>query len=400
MRNILTDYFYYSRGERNGLIILIIISSLFLLIAHLSTRFSKPPKAIEFEEYDKTFLAFQNSSNTATAPKGFYEAEASAESLNKATLFTFDPNKASYEDFVLLGLPVKTASTIIHYREKGGRFYKREDLQKIYGLKFEDYKRLEGFIEIEDKSKSFGNHFEKGFSKPFDEQNKIPKELKVFAFDPNKATEIELLTLGLEKKVVKNLLKFREKNGHFYKKEDLKKIYGFAEIDYIRLENFIQISDNHSFTQIVKDDMMKIGIDRKNTEIKEQNIDVNKASFEEWLQLRGIGRTFATRIIEQREKLGGFASLEQVKETYGIPDSTYRAIVPYLKISTAIFRKISINKTDIPNLNHPYLTRRQAEILVRYKVNHGDFKNLSDVRKTGVFTDALLEKLNPYLDFN
>jgi competence protein ComEA len=394
MSKILTDYFYYSRSERNGLIVLVGLSLCFLIIPNLVSRFSKPPKAINFGEYEKKFLAFQNSMD-ASNTEG-----VSANLLKEPTLFAFNPNEASFEDFMLLGLPAKTATTIMHYREKGGRFFRKEDMQKIYGLKFEDYQRIEAFIEIGDTPNRFGFHSSKGLFKPFDEQNEAQIDIKSFPFDPNKASEMELLTLGIDKKVVKNLLKFREKNGQFFKKEDLKKIYGFSEIDYLRLENFIQIPDNHHFTQAANNDLTQGKFGRKESDVKEQSIDVNKATSEELLQLRGIGSTFAARIIEQREKLGGFASLEQIKDTYGISDSTYRAIVPYLKISTAIFRKVSINKTDIQNFTHPYLTRKQVEVLIRYRMNHGDFKNLSDLKKTGVFTDATLEKLSPYLIFN
>lgn len=393
MRKFLIDYFYYSRSERNGLIVLIVLSSVFLLVPHVAQRFSKPSKAIEVGESEKMFLAFQNTLNTPDKD-GVY-----ANQIKESTLFAFNPNEASFDDFLLLGLSAKTATTLMHYREKGGRFYRKEDMQKIYGLKIEDYKRLERFIEIGNLPNHFDYHSEKGFQKPNFEQNIAQRDIKLFPFDPNKASEIELLTLGIDGKVVKNMLKFREKNGQFLKKDDIKKIYGFSEIDYLRLEKYIQISENHRFIQDPNGNVQQAEPERNVSDVKEQSIDVNKATFEELLQLRGIGRTFANRILEQREKLGGFASLDQIKETYGIPDSTYRTVLPYLKISTAIFRKVSINNTDIQNLHHPYLTHKQAEVLIRYRMNHGDFKNSADLKKTGVFTDAALEKLNPYLSF-
>lgn len=393
MRRFLIDYFYYSRSERNGLIVLIILSSGFLLVPNLKRQFSKPSKAIEFGEYEKMFLAFQNSRDAANTEGVFADKKES-------TLFAFNPNEASFDDFLLLGLSEKTATTLLHYREKGGRFYRKEDMQKIYGLKIEDYQRLERFIEIGEMPNRYGYTAEKGFQNPNFDKRIAQKDIKLFSFDPNIVSENELLTLGIEEKVVKNLLKFREKNGHFFKHEDLKKIYGFSEIDYLRLEKFIQINDNHRFTQVNTNNVEQSELGLKGSQVTLQSIDVNKATSEELLQLRGIGSTFAKRIIEQREKLGGFASIEQIKEAYGIPDSTYHAIVPYLKISTAVFRKISINKTEILHLNHPYLTRKQAEVIIRYRMNHGDFKTSADLKKTGILTDETLEKLNPYLIFN
>jgi competence protein ComEA len=393
MRKFLTDYFYYSRSERNGLVVLIALSAFFLLVPQLIKQFKKPVQDIDFREYEKAFLAFQISEN-ASNTEG-----VSASQQENSTLFTFNPNEASFDDFVQLGLSEKIATTILNYRKKGGQFYKKEDLKKIYGLKLEDYDRLERFIEIGNMPNRYTFSSGKRFEKNDFKENEAQVEVKLSLFDPNTASEIELLTLGLEENIVKNMLKFREKNGRFYKKEDLKKIYGFSEIDFLRVKDFVQINENHSFTY-TQDNQKQLEFKPKGTDIALHSIDINKVNSDELLELRGIGRTFADRIINQREKLGGFAALEQIKEAYGITDSTYSAIEPYLKISSAIFRKISINSTHILNLNHPYLTRKQAQVIVRYRMNHGDFKNIEDLKKTGLLSNETIEKLKPYLVFD
>jgi competence ComEA-like helix-hairpin-helix protein len=315
--------------------------------------------------------------------------------------FILNPNAASYEELMQLGLSPRVASTIVHYRNKGGIFRKKEDLKKIYGLTSEDYSHIAGYVYIPDSEQKF---FESQYAKPnFDKKmhDALPevKEIKLFPFDPNTASELELLTLGVEKNIVKNLIKYREKGGHFYKKDDLKKIYNFSEIDFLRLCNYIQINDNQKSTHNYFSSS-KQGATEK-AEKKEQSllIDVNTASQSEWLQLHGIGVTFANRICEYREKLGGFASLEQLKETNGLPDSVYYHIVPFLRISP-ITRKLHINKASIEELAHPYVSRKQAEVLARYRMNHGAFVNFEDLKKTGVFTDKNIEKLKSYILFD
>jgi DNA uptake protein ComE-like DNA-binding protein len=207
------------------------------------------------------------------------------------------------------------------------------------------------------------------------------------------------LTLGLEKNIVKNILKYREKGGHFNKKEDFKKIYNLSEIDFLRLENYIQFSENQKNTHEYFSSNKQPTTQPKQKSEQSLIIDVNNSSEGEWLQLRGIGTTFARRIVEQREKLGGFASLEQLKETYGLPDSTYYQIVPFLKLSP-VTRKLHINKANIEQITHPYITRKQVEVMIRYRMNHGLFKNFEDLKRTGVLPEKLLEKLKPYIDFN
>ena len=394
MRKILANYFYYSRGERNGVIILTALSLGILVIPKVFSIYKEPAIPIDYRAFENEILAFQNS----LPPENTEGVKASK--ISESELFTFNPNTATTEDFIQLGLSSRVATIISHYREKGGRFYRKEDFKKIYGITSEDYNRLEGFIALDDDAKSSVKY---NYDRPIREfgtgQYETPLEIKLAPFDPNNASELALLSLGLDKNTVKNVLKYREKGGKFYKKEDLKRIYGFSDLDYLRIENYIQIADNHTVTNYnsitnVQNDL------KKNETIKIPSIiDVNKATSEEWLQLRGIGATFAARIIEQREKLGGFASLDQLKEIHGLPDSTFRNITPYLKFSTTIFRKISVNKATYETITHPYLTRKQVDVIVRFRLNHGNYKNIEDLKKTGVFTNEALEKLKPYLIF-
>jgi competence protein ComEA len=392
MRNYLANYFFYSRRERNGILILFFLILIMLVL----------PKIVplQTETYDinvfaKAVTDFEKSIvNEPVFPDITLPVENSR-------LFILNPNSATYNDFVQLGLPPRVATTIVHYRERGGYFRKKEDLKKIYGLKSEDYMRIEAYIDIPETNQKFfeNKNAQRDFKRELYGDMPEVKETKLFPFDPNSVGELELLTLGVEKNVVKNIIKYREKGGHFYKKEDLKKIYGFSEIDFLRLINYIQINENQNDTHKYFSSNKQANTEGGSKTEQSLIIDVNKASQSEWLQLRGIGVTFAKRIYEQREKLGGFASLEQLKETYGLPDSVYYHIIPFLKISP-ITRKLHINKADIEALTHPYVSRKQAEVLMRYRINHGDFKNIDDLKKTGVFDDKNIEKLKPYINFN
>jgi competence protein ComEA len=402
MRNLLTNYFYYSRGERNGVIVLATLSLLIVFMPSLFSYWhSKTSNVTDFSAFEKDIIAFNSAKPWADKNT---DDVVSGKDIN-VELFNFDPNTTSAEDFMRLGLSPKVATIITHYREKGGRFFRKEDLKKIYGLKPDDYERLEDYITLNNAPKSsltsynYPPQYQDKFAS-LNDKNEPPIDIKVFPFDPNSATEMELRTLGIDKNVVKNIIKFREKNGKFYKKEDLKRIYNFSEIDYLRLEKYVNIIDNQQLTNynnsaIITNELKKSKMDNVNLKI-----DVNKAPIEEWLELRGIGRTFANRIVEEREKLGGFASFEQIKLIHGLPDSTYRNILPHLLTSSPIYRKISINKITIDNFKHPYLTRKQVEILMRYRVNHGDLKKIEDLKKTGVFDDSSIEKLKPYIIFD
>ena len=390
MRKIWTNYFYYSRSDRNGVIALSALSLILFVVPKFLSIYSMPAKTVDYNAFKTEIIAVQNS----LSPDNPEEATISS-SNEPLEIFPFNPNTATTQDFIQLGLSPKVATIINNYRVKGGHFYKKEDLKKIYGLAPADYARLEPFINIEARdfsSLKYGDNIPPQYA--------TDKEIKLMSFDPNIATENDFLSLGIDQKVVKNVLKYREKGGKFFKKDDLKKIYGFSELDFLRLENYIQISGNQDNTNANIDKGKLTYTSKKEAQSNIGTIDLNKASTSELLQLQGIGVTFATRIIDQREKLGGFASIEQLKEVWGLPDSTYRTIISHLKISTSVYRKIYINKATFETISHPYLTRKQVDVIVRYRLNHGDFKSIDELKMTGVLSTNILDKLKPYIDFN
>ena len=66
----------------------------------------------------------------------------------KYTLFPFNPNTITLDSLQLLGFSKKQALTIIHYREKGGRFRRKEDFSKMYTVSREKYLELVPYIII------------------------------------------------------------------------------------------------------------------------------------------------------------------------------------------------------------------------------------------------------------
>jgi competence protein ComEA len=389
MKKKLASYFYYTRTERNGVCILIAFSLAILMFPKMYSVVHKSSESMDFTEFDKAIASFDQFKASDT------EGSLSESRKQTISLFGFNPNTASLDELTQLGLSSRTATTLIHYRERGGQFRRREDFRKVYGITAADYDRLKDYIDIEEGTPSWKEGNKTGFQKEFPYKDKPQVEVNLKQFDPNTATESELLGLGLEEKTVKNLLKYRANKGIFYKKEDIKKLYAFSDIDYLRLEPYIQIAENQNITKPFSP------FESKNIESKTfKVVDVNQATNEDLLQLRGVGPIFAARIINHRDKIGGFATIEQLKEVYGLPDSTLQNIIPYLKLTTPVYRKLHINKATADAITHPYLTRKQAEALIRYRLNHGEFKTIIDLKQTGVLSEPILEKLRPYISYD
>ena len=391
MRKQFYEYIYLTRQERNGLFVVISMCSLFSF-APLIYSFFGEKRVTDFSDFLTEIEAFHQA-DISTQPLAFAKNNFSNSTLQKQfDLFYFDPNSASKEDFINLGISLKTAQTIINFRSKGAKFFKKEDFKKVYGLKGSDFERLKSFIQIEKKEKEF---------QPF-AKNEIPQSYDALivnhvAFDPNTADEKTLLQNGIPQHVASTIIKYRSSGANFQVKEDLKKIYTLKDNIYQKIEPFIEI--------VPQEKIVKVKVfDPKSDFPKEENvmanisIDINDSAAEDWQKLRGIGPSFAKRIITFRNRLGGFHSIEQVGETYGLPDSTFQKIKTQLKPSD-ILQKINLNKATESELkSHPYISWNQAKLIISYRKMHGNYKNVNELLQIGALKKEWLDKLKYYLE--
>jgi competence ComEA-like helix-hairpin-helix protein len=217
---------------------------------------------------------------------------------------------------------------------------------------------------------------------------------QLFYFDPNTITLEEWIRLGVREKTAKTIVRYRMRGGQFNDPQDIKKIWGLSPekanklIPYVRIHNIVrnkneQVGENHVLIQ------------RKQKVIL---LDINKASQQDWESLKGVGPSLSARIIKFRNKLGGFISVQQVGETYGLPDSTFKKILPFLEKSEYDIIKLNINLRSIEELTkHPYIDYRTAKALVTYREQHGLFNTVHDVRKIESVSDTVFNKIEKYL---
>lgn len=220
-------------------------------------------------------------------------------------------------------------------------------------------------------------------------KSEVNNKVTLKNFDPNKPDEKEWLTLGISKKqtgVIKNYLSH---GGKFRIKKDFKKMYCIPAAQYISLEPFILLPDT-----IIRERPVK-----KNFQKEIEIVDIAKADSIDLLKIKGIGPSFAARIVKYREKLGGFYSMEQLKEVWGITDSVYTGIIPFLIISDTIpFRLINLN-TDTFGIfaSHPYIKGKIAGLICNYRKQHKSFSSIDDLNHIPLITEENFRKLAHYV---
>lgn len=369
MRNQFFHYLHFTRKERNGTIALLLLCTLIFALPEIRRRF-QPPQGTDFSDFRKEIQTFRDSLSRGKTEQ-------------PAELFYFNPNTATEADFVRLGISEKTAASICRYRDKGGQFRRPEDFRKIWGLSPDDYERLAPFIKMQENESFSG---EKRFSN---------KASESFIFDPNLANEEELQRLGLPKWTIKSILNYRSKGGKFRRKEDFQKIFNLSEKDYTRLESYIVIPPQPALAQQASYQTNTPFHSRKTG----GTVDINRADAEAWMNLPGIGEKRAQQLVRYRDQLGGFLSIEQVGQMYNLPDSVFQAIRPLLVLENRDIRRIDLNTVSVEALDaHPYFSRKQAELIVNYRQQHGPYHVVEDIEKIIAFTDkAWIAKVKGYL---
>ena len=237
---------------------------------------------------------------------------------------------------------------------------------------------------------------------PFNE--KPPSKAALFYFDPNKLSGDDWKRLGLRDKTIETIHNYISKGGKFKSKEDIGKIYGLNANDVARLMPYVKINKvNYTSTQkpyekvFYKPQSQEYFKKAKSLAVP-HIVDVNLADTTELIALPGIGSKLAARIVLFREKLGGFYSVDQVAEIYGLPDSTFQKIRPVLKLSNTLLSLININTIDVNELQrHPYIRWNIASAIVAYRNQHGNYKTLEDLKNVNIVTDEIFLKVFPYL---
>ena len=126
--------------------------------------------------------------------------------------------------------------------------------------------------------------------------------------------------------------------------------------------------------------------------------EVNSADSIAWMVLPGIGTGLSRRIIRYREKLGGFYQIDQVGETFGLPDSVLRSIQPVLWVDTSFIHRIDLNNATERMLNnHPYIRWRIAKAIITYRNQHGKFSRVDDLLNIEVIDPEAFEKIKHYV---
>ena len=224
----------------------------------------------------------------------------------------------------------------------------------------------------------------------------LETENKLFNFDPNIISDDEFSKLGFSKFNIKTIRNFLSKGGKFRKPEDVKKIFGVKPELFQKLEPFIVIksaeNNNHSFSDSTK-------TQKKYTTKKV--VEINSADSIELVGLYRIGPATASRIIDYRNKLGGFLKLEQLTEIWGFDEDVLYDLNGKVTVDASKAIIHNVNTVSADELKtHPYFKYKLSNAIVNYRKQHGNFLKMDDLKNIVLINDSIYKRITLYLKLN
>lgn len=223
------------------------------------------------------------------------------------------------------------------------------------------------------------------------------RKAELFPFDPNTADSTQLLRLGLSPWQVRNIYRYRAKGGVYRTVSDFSRLFGLTKGQYARMKPFIHIADvfqplaSQSVGKDVRDTL------RYPVKIKSaERVVLNEADTNQLKTVPGIGSGYARAIVNYGNRLGGYYSVEQLRE---IPDFPEEALHFFI-IQTPVLKKINVNLLTLNQLRrHPYISFYQAKAITDYHRLHGPLKSLADLSLLKDFPPEAIRRLEPYVEY-
>ncbi|WP_300258986.1 helix-hairpin-helix domain-containing protein [uncultured Alistipes sp.] len=309
-------------------------------------------------------------------PEAARQVEAEFErrpGIDSIIMRPFDPNTIQYEELRALGLSKFEATSLLKYRAAGKIFRIPEDLTLCYGISDSLYRTLKPWIRISRKYAIAPQEFRSG--------RIVADPLPPAPFRIDTVSARYLQAIGaLSKRQAGVFIRWRDASG-IYDMEELRACYVITDSVAAALEPYVIFPERRPHPT-------------------EQPVELNTADSAALRAVIGIGEKTVSRILEYRERLGGFVRVEQLAEIPGVTESNYEKILKQIYCDSCKIRKIDINFASPKTLGqHPYIAPRTLRKILKQRQLKGGWSTADELIEQNILTREEAARLAPYLQF-
>jgi DNA uptake protein ComE-like DNA-binding protein len=228
-------------------------------------------------------------------------------------------------------------------------------------------------------------------------RNYIPK---IYPFNPNFISDYKGYKLGMSVLEIDRLLAFRKGNNYVNSPKEFQDVTKVSDSLLNAISPYFKFPDwvnNKKEFKDYKKYPNSAFVKKEKTVI----IDINKATQEDLIKIYGIGEAISLRILKLKESLGGFVSMEQMNDVWGLSPEVIENLNSHFKVSELPkLKKIDINNASIKELSQfPYFNYQLAKQIATFRSMNGDFKNVNDLTKIKGLSIDKANIIALYLDF-
>lgn len=377
--NLVKDWFYYTRAQRRGIIVLLALLVAIPIISEvIKSRISlqqvdKEAFLVEVRLFEEMLAQAEAEATEANSFSGTASSAGSEQTGRQVVFepFAFDPNHLSQAEWDSLGMPSHISRSIQNFLAAGGGFRYKEDFKRIYLLQDWMYDELEDYIKLPARPVANAppartRQTEKSAGSDHDGTANLASN-KRGRSDPASKPSSESNTGASGERIGRNEYNSAGSKG-------TKSTGKASEVDH------------------------KAGFQK--TIAASMPVNINTADTTELQSIRGIGPAFSRRIVGYRELLGGFTHTEQLMEVFGLDSTRFEQIRDFVVTDSIVRNKLKLNTADFGELvRHPYIDRQTASTILNLRRQHGQFQDAGDLTKSYLINDNLLDRLLPYVCF-
>ena len=286
------DPFVISKRSKRGLLVLILASLGLIFFPRVYMFFQKEEAFVinseQIAEFERTHKKFE---------KRNYSNYYSKKKKYKAPVSKFNPNNYSLSDWMNLGLSEKQSVVVLKFTSRG--IYSEEDLKRIFVIPDVLFELIRDSVIYPERFQNSPN------------QESLKKQAKqITLINLNTADTTEFMKIyGVGAFYAKQIIRYREKLGGFFKKEQLLEVWKMTPEAYEKIKDHVFISEK---------DVKRININSVTIE------ELKVHPYLKWNQ--------ANSIVKMRIQRNGFKNIEEIKESVLIDSETYEKLFPYLSL--------------------------------------------------------------------
>ena len=220
---------------------------------------------------------------------------------------------------------------------------------------------------------------------------------KIYPFNPNFITDYKGYKLGMSVLEIERLLAFRKENKYVNSAKEFQNVTKVSDSLLNTMSQLFKFPDWVHHKKEFKDYSNSTSTKKE----KIIQIDINLATKEDLIKVYGIGEAISIRILTQKEKLGGYVSMDQMNDVWGLSPEVLASLNASFKIGKMPnINKIAINNASIKELSQFFYFKYElAKQIVKHRSMYGDFKNIEDLIKINGFPVEKANFIALYLDF-